>query len=365
MARMTGAERIYAAMEGKSTDILPYVGFFISPEARMTFLGPAATTASWADAVLFDTQFFGNDWIQLPIPLPLPSTPGPFSEIFCDDTHCTVARAPLGAIWFWRKNPYFTKPVHLPVRTEEDLERLEPVDVNRAIPRIKAFQDHVKRFKDLGYFLNFDMPGVFESSWMLLRGLEESWIDVVANPAFYVKIARKSLKTILDLLTIAKDILPDVDGVFITDDLGIQESPYFHASAYREIIMPLHQEMTDYCHSLGLKVCFHSHGNINNILPDLVEVGFDVIEPFDQRDHMDLAEVRAQYGDTVTLKGGISYEMGTMSADELKSHLHDVVRKGGSRSFILSTAGGVPPEMSLANLNLFNREVRRIREDGV
>ncbi len=111
----------------------------------------------------------------------------------------------------------------------------------------------------------------------------------------------------------------------------------------------------------GLKVTFHSHGNIMPLFQDLVEVGFDSIDPLDSYDGMDFPALKKEFGEVITLKGGISCTIGQMNKEELKEHIGEAVKIGGDRRFILSGAGGVPPEMTLENFNHYRELIYKAR----
>ncbi|MFW6180206.1 MAG: uroporphyrinogen decarboxylase family protein, partial [Spirochaetota bacterium] len=114
-------------------------------------------------------------------------------------------------------------------------------------------------------------------------------------------------------------------------------------------------------HDAGLKVCYHSHGNVMPLFGDLVEVGYDSIDPLDRYDGMDLAAVKERYGGRTVLKGGISCTIAGMGPQRLGEHVREVADTGGPDGFILSGAGGVPPEMSLGDFNYYREVVRRAR----
>jgi len=97
------------------------------------------------------------------------------------------------------------------------------------------------------------------------------------------------------------------------------------------------------------------------LFEDFVEAGFDSIDPLDAYDGMDLKLIKEKFGDKVTLKGGLSCTIGQMNREELLKHIQEIVALGGEKRFILSGAGGVPPEMSLENFNTYRDFIYRAR----
>jgi len=339
---MTPCERIYNALEGKATDILPYVDGFDCTESLIAFFGSQVLKANWDEIALLEAELFGSDWIIIPAPLNIPGEPGIFCNIISEDKTHILARTYFGGIWYWRKKPYFAKAVYNPVDRWEDLDNIPEPDWNSLRKRIKSLQEPVKKLKDRGYFVTMEGKGAFEAVWMLFRGLEQTWMDTKDNPELVKRMSDRAVDSIIKLgLMVAEEC--EVDGIWITDDLGTQHAPYFSPQTYRELFKENHRKMVKAFHDHELKITFHSHGNVTPLFDDFVEVGFDSIDPIDSYDNMDLKALKKKYGERVTLKGGIRCDIGLMSKDKLTRHIRDVVRAGGERRFILSGAGGVPP----------------------
>lgn len=357
---MTPRERILNALEGKPTDILPYVDGFDCMEGLMAFFGPQVLRASWEEIALLEAELFESDWIVIPAPLNIPGEPGIFCDIISEDQTHLLARTYFGGVWYWRKKPYFAKAVYNPVNRKEDFENIPEPDWEMLRKRINSLKEPVKKLKDRGYFVTMEGKGAFEAAWMLFRGLEETWFDIKDHPDLVKSMSERAVDSIIKLgLMVAEEC--EVDGIWITDDLGTQHAPYFSPETYRELFKENHRKMVEAFHSNGLKITFHSHGNVTALFDDFVEVGFDSIDPVDSYDNMDLSTIRERYGDSITLKGGIRCDIGRMNKEELEKHIRDVVRAGGQRRFILSGAGGVPPEMSLENFNHYRELIKRAR----
>ena len=69
----------------------------------------------------------------------------------------------------------------------------------------------------------------------------------------------------------------DIDGIVFLDDFGAQNSMLISPDLFREIFKPLYKEYCDLAHRHNKYVFFHSDGFIEDIYPDLIEVGIDAI----------------------------------------------------------------------------------------
>ncbi len=359
---MTPRERILKALEGKPTDILPYVDGFESTEAKLDFFGPAVMRGPWEEAALLEAALFETDWVVIPAPLNIPGGPGIFCDLIAEDDTHLLARTFFGGVWYWRKKPYYAKALANPVRFEEDLDRIPDPDWEALRTRARRLRDPVRRLKDAGYFVTMEGKGSFESAWMLLRGMEETWVHTLDNPEFVKRMAERAADSIIRLGLITAEEC-EVDGIWITDDLGTQQSPYFSPDTYRRVFKEANRRMVDAFHAKGLKATYHSHGNVTPLFQEFVDLGWDSIDPLDSYDGMDLAAIKAKYGKKTVLKGGISCTIGRMSEGQLTEHVTGVVAAGGRERFILSSAGGVPPEMPLGRFNQYRDLIRRLRRE--
>ena len=94
---------------------------------------------------------------------------------------------------------------------------------------------------------------------------------------------------------------PDV--IHMHDDWGAEANMMFSPELWREFIKPLEKRYADHIHELGLVYVHHSCGFIEQIIPDLIEIGVDAIEPMMTTNNME--ELLEKYGDKITFMGGL------------------------------------------------------------
>jgi uroporphyrinogen decarboxylase len=95
------------------------------------------------------------------------------------------------------------------------------------------------------------------------------------------------------------------DGAFLYDDLGYRNGPLFSPKLYRELLQPAHKKACDFFHGKGLKVILHTCGGVRPIVPDLIESGFDCLEPLEVKSGMNLIELKKEFGEVLSFMGGI------------------------------------------------------------
>ena len=72
------------------------------------------------------------------------------------------------------------------------------------------------------------------------------------------------------------------------DDLGYNKGTFMNPKLYEELIFPWHKKAIELAHRYGAFVNMHSHGNINAVVPLLVDAGLDVLNPIGPSDNMNL-----------------------------------------------------------------------------
>ena len=105
-------------------------------------------------------------------------------------------------------------------------------------------------------------------------------------------------------------------------------------------------------HKAGLDVWVHSCGDIRKVLPDLVEMGVDVINPV-QPECMDIYELKDKYGDKLTFWGGISTQQtlpkGTPEDVRAETiHVTEAMSRNGG--YLIAAAQGIQADVPFENL---------------
>lgn len=98
-----------------------------------------------------------------------------------------------------------------------------------------------------------------------------------------------------------------VDQVYSGDDVGAQTTMLISPEMWRRFLKPRYRRLADTIHKHGAFFHFHSDGWIEPIIPDLIEVGVDVLEPL-QPEAMDVKRVKQLYGDKLSFEGGLGVQ---------------------------------------------------------
>jgi uroporphyrinogen decarboxylase len=198
-----------------------------------------------------------------------------------------------------------------------------------------------------------------------MRGFEDGYMDLAAEPAR----ARRVMARILEIkFAYWERLLPQlgdtVDIVGEADDLGGQARPLFSPATYRSLVKPLHRELFDFIHArTDAKVFFHTCGAVRDLIPDLIDIGVDILNPVQvSAAGMDTAELKREFGrDIVFWGGGVDTQrvLGTGTPDEVRAEVRrriaDLAPGGG---FVFATVHNIQPDVPAENILAMREELR-------
>ena len=124
------------------------------------------------------------------------------------------------------------------------------------------------------FFFASSNPRPWEQ-YQFLRGTENAMMDIMDPDENSLGI----LKTLHDFYLREFEFWAktDVDALRIMDDWGSQRSLLIPPAIWREIFKPMYKEYADIAHAHGKSIFMHSDGYIQEIYPDLVEIGIDAL----------------------------------------------------------------------------------------
>lgn len=190
---------------------------------------------------------------------------------------------------------------------------------------------------------------LYERAWSL-RGMEKFLVDMASSPAFAHELLDRICAVNLDL--VAQACEHPIDCVRFGDDWGAQRGLIMGPVMWREFIKPRMARMIDACHSYGKTAFLHSDGDIQEVIPDLVEIGLDILNPV-QPDVMDIYSIKREFGEDLTLLGGVSVQnlLPNSSADEVRHEIRRLLRDvGAGGGFIIAPTHLLGPDIPIENV---------------
>ena len=192
--------------------------------------------------------------------------------------------------------------------------------------------------------------------FQLLRGWDTFLVDLVADPEFARYMLEVRLEAVLKRWDQMLKILGDVPQVVcIGDDLGLQDGPQISPEVYRKIIKPIHRKFVSFIKSrTKSKILIHTCGSVYKLIPDLIEVGIDILNPVQvsARD-MHSGRLKKEFGKDIVFWGGFDTQwvlpFGQVEdvRDEVKRIIDDFAPGGG---FVFNTVHNIQHDVPVENL---------------
>ena len=199
--------------------------------------------------------------------------------------------------------------------------------------------------------------GIFDCAWVL-RGLDQFLMDLILEPAIAQVLLEKTFSFNFEVYSHMLDEVGEyVHVVEFNDDLGTQENLMIAPESYRKYLKPLHRRMVEMFHAKAprAKVLLHCCGSIYKIIPDLIEIGIDVINPVQPLvAEMDTWRLKKEFGKDICFQGGIDIQraMRGTAADvekEVRERIRSLAPGGG---YVLSTANNIASDIPVENVTL-------------
>ena len=194
-----------------------------------------------------------------------------------------------------------------------------------------------------------------------MRGLDNMLMDLLLHPAFAHELLERICE--YDLATLTRMVDFAVDGIFISDDYGLQHSLMMRPDTWREFIKPQLARLISASRALGLPTVLHSCGCIVDIIPDLIEIGLDVLHPI-QPEAMDVWHLKREFGRDLCFFGGIGTQqlLRAGTPDEVRCAVHKAKSVLGERGgYILGPGITIQGDCPLENVLALIQAARRPR----
>ncbi len=189
-----------------------------------------------------------------------------------------------------------------------------------------------------------------------IRGYEQTFADLVANPA----LAEALLDKLLDLYkqfwsAFLKAVGPYVQMVYFTDDIGGQSSMMISPDTFRQLIKPRLAALIDHIKSeADVKFMYHTDGTVTPVIEDIIEMGVDVLNPIQTSAlGMDTAVLKEQYHGRLCFHGAVDVQqlLPFATPEEVRydvaRRLYDLGRGGG---YILAPCHNIGADVPPANI---------------
>lgn len=150
----------------------------------------------------------------------------------------------------------------------------------------------------------------------------------------------------------------DIDIALFEDDLGIQNTTMISPQMYRDLIKPRHERLFSFVKqktSGPIQIMLHSDGSIYDLIPDLIDIGVDILNPIQvSAAKMDTLQLKMEFGSElvfwgagVDTQGVLAFGTAAEVKDEVKRRIDDLAPGGG---LVFAAIHNIQPNVSPRNI---------------
>jgi len=210
----------------------------------------------------------------------------------------------------------------------------------------KLLEKNYKKWREKGAWLLASMFFGFDVTHSWVVGTERLLMAMIEKPDWCRDMFSHQLDVNLALLDMIWDAGYEFDSIFWCDDMGYKGTQFFSLDMYRELLKPYHQKAIDWAHAKGIKAHLHSCGDVNPIIPELISMGLDALNPLEVKAGMDPLKIKKEFGNDLVLHGGVNAVLWD-EPEKIKAEMERVIpilkENGG---YIFSSDHSVPSSVS-------------------
>ena len=261
----------------------------------------------------------------------------------------------------WGKNPNYYDMIDHPLKDAgiDDLDEFDWPDPRNLI-RFNGLKEEVEHlYLRTDYAIQADafFGGIYECAWWL-RGFESFTVDMFRRPEFTMKFLDKISKLYMEFYSGYLDVVgPFIQVIDYNDDLGMQTGPIISPTIFRRYLKPRYLELFNLIRSkTKAKIFLHTCGSVHQIIPDLIDIGLDILNPIQPlATKMDIETLKRDFGERLCFHGGIDIQrlLPNGSIEDVETEVRRVAHIGGrGGGLILAGAhniqSDVPPQNVIA-----------------
>ena len=226
-----------------------------------------------------------------------------------------------------------------------DVPMTDPSDIRLYEDIKKAVEHHKQRDR----FCYVQTPGFFEN-FNGIFGIENQLCYTLMYPDELKELYQRQAEWTKKFAENCMEL--GIDMIHISDDWGAQNSLMFSEKTWRELIFPPMKSVVDFVHSKGFPVSLHSDGCINSVTDGIVELGIDMVHPWQESAGMSYETYLQKYQDRFAILGGVCIQtaLGFGEYEKLESEIRRVFALLKGKRWVCCTTHFVQDHCSMEEL---------------
>lgn len=192
-------------------------------------------------------------------------------------------------------------------------------------------------------------------------GDEQFMYMVIDDPEWIVDIANTEADLLLRNYQAVLDAGVQPDCLWLFGDMAFKNMTFCSPAQYRELIWPQHKRIADWAHANGMKLIYHTDGDVREVMDLYLEAGFDALQPLESKASMDVRELAPVYGEKLAFYGNI--DVMTLLTNDLERIEEEVSSKFAAamatKGYMYHSDHSVPPQVSWQTYQALIRMIDR------
>jgi uroporphyrinogen-III decarboxylase len=265
--------------------------------------------------------------------------PGGFNPVLEPDGGYSMVRDGVPIARMPKDGFYFDRVEKSPGAEHLDVDKWEPHHwTNEEVEYVHAQAEWLYENTEYALVCCVNPPQEFFTS-MGMGDFEAWWATLASEPDYVRALFEKNTCVWLsNLKRVAAAVGDKVAVLQLTDDFGTQQSLLLSVKMFRDLILPYYKRGLDWVHqNTKMKVLMHTDGAIFPLIPSLIEMGVDILNPVQvNAQGMDPVKLKQTFGDQLSFWGGAADCQQTLPFGRPE----DVAREAEANLRALSPGGG-------------------------
>ncbi len=219
-------------------------------------------------------------------------------------------------------NPVSIQYYDFPLQQKSDLQNLTLPDMkdDHRFRDVEADADFIKA---AGFIPTASVQGFFSGIHNSFMAMDETLMNLLLQPHYMRKVVDKLAE--MNMQAVDAVMERGVEMIDVCDDLGNRDGLLISPELFKTFFLPFYKDLCSHIHKRGGWIHFHSHGNIEKLLPMFIEAGFDMVNPFDLLEIPQVLDLMEKFGDDMIFVGGLDSSFMYWDVEKQTRHLHSLV----------------------------------------
>jgi len=259
---------------------------------------------------------------------------------------CGENRDEFGTLWKVTCQGRCGIPIGFPIAADwSDYASFRWPVFGAGIPKYRLYSGHMAGTSP-SYYARGVWITCFEQMQQL-HGFEQTLVDLATNRPEIYRLRDDLLQFNLDWLD--RWLANPYQGIHFADDWGSQTSLLISPRAWRSFFKPAYDAMFSKVRAAGMHVWYHSDGQISDIMPDLLELGVNVLNC--QASVIGVEKLKP-YAGKICFRTDLDRQhlLPFASPDEVRRYIHELFAALGTPEGGIIACGEVIEDVPLANI---------------